>query len=412
MKKQLNRLINSFLFRKTILILLFLGMYNSMPAQEKKGDTKKVWYSLKDSVPAYKSKNLDSEILYYVKKDAELKLRPSYDKTWAEISPSRTTPKSYIPLEYLGYYLLGSRNYEVIVDSVIGKVLIKAPSNYRKEIPSDLTQTFYKGDVLKMHRAYENHYQVTYQDHIDDVPGGIFSFSGNIDKNALKPTDKEPNTYFEYSVITNHIRENYLKATAPDRVTHHFYKGIGIAIIALSACCFFFIHFSLIPRYLKNRSRSNALIGAIGHLGSIFLIYVIGSYLWALTNGFTALVLVVICLLLLLGAILLTSSRLESRCSKCGAYGPDVTFSGKTKDGTKWEYDYSTNRIKDCREESISLVVETVDTRTWTESQYQMYADNYKCTRCNHKWKIRKKGGLILSATQTRTETETRRINR
>ena len=68
-----------------------------------------------------------------------------------------------VPLEALFPYLSwepiweGARNYEVVLDSVVGTVEVVYSSWY-EGLPLSVSQTFYKGDVIRLNRAYPDYY--------------------------------------------------------------------------------------------------------------------------------------------------------------------------------------------------------------------------------------------------------------
>jgi len=389
-----------------VLISIFISI-NGM-AQERPWYNKQVWFTNQDSVPLYRSQNLNSNIVSYIKhKGTKIEVHLSLDNKWAEITPTKNRSRGYTPAGNVSYYFSGQRNYEFIVDSI---TITGSIASQYIDSTLNVSQTFYRGDVIMMTREYKDYYTIQYNSELMDNPEIQYNFFGKIPSNVLKPTTKEPTTYFNTDKKIEIIRQSHVKATKPAKIKHGIVTILMVIAIIISIIIFFYTNFILMKRYLYNKSRSNLNISTEITIISGLCMLVAGYCLWTLVNGFGAVVLVIICCLLFLGSMQLVSFKLEIRCDKCAAYLKDITYEGRTKDGTKWEYDQSHNRVKSERMEGDTLIKTTETVDQWLRHQYQMYALNYKCDLCGHKWKVRRKGELLFSEKETEEEIEEKRF--
>ncbi|WP_147625570.1 hypothetical protein [Gabonibacter massiliensis] len=380
---------------------------------------KRVWYAQQDSVPVYEDKKIGSRVVtYIVGKGRVIDLRLSYDSKWLIVPKRSGSPGGFIPVSVLGTYLEGVRNYEVVLDSVVGTVEVVYSSWY-EGLPLSVSQTFYKGDVIRLNRAYPDYYANYFSVSPADIS---YAFLGKIDKEALVPTEVGSTVKFTVpkemvKTIREHHKKYYKELTAAKKNVagtswdiRRIIIGIVLGfIIIVCIVGFYYLNVRVLRRYLFDRSKSNVSISGAMMIGSGVLMYIAGQCLWILADGFLAFLLVVICVLLFFAALYHTESRLQRRCAKCNIYN-DLSFLGMTKDGTKWEYDHQSDSVTTRYWEGDTLVEERVDRNQWFRRQYQIYAFNYKCRQCGHTWKVRYKGGLITSEKRTLEETEETRF--
>lgn len=384
---------------------------------------KKVWIARHDSIPVYRQEKIGSDTIQLICGGKGTEISPatlSYDQKWIIFPTGVGAPNGYISVSDLDYYLEGNRNYEVSADSVVGTLEVIYPASFQGR-PRSVSQTFYKGDVIKMNRAYPDHYAYQFQGFRQGDAGGRqdrlpLAFRGRIDKNALTPTQAQTTTFFTGSdSLMNAVQDEYDALHADERRAEKTGRVLFIVVSSLvvAGCLvgFVYLNVPLLRRYLFDRSKSNAVISATILIGSALLMYIAGSALWILTEGVLALVLAAVCVLLFFVAVRHAEYRLEGRCRKCANYS-GVNYVGKTKDGTKWEYDQQYDCIVEYRWEGDTLVEKRIDRNQWLRHRYQMYAFHYKCPECGHTWKVRYKGELVASQHRTEEETEETRYRR
>ena len=411
-----NKDLRLFVGRVILLAVCVLSLSAGV-AEAKTWYKKRVWYTLQDSVPIYERKDTSSNIVeYIVGKGIMIDQRLSPDGEWLIVLRRGRSPGGFIPVSILGTYLDGTRNYEVILDSVVGTVEATDGSRY-KGFPLSVSQTFYKGDVIRLNRVYPDYYANYFKVPSSDIS---YAFLGKIDKEALVPTEALATVKFNapkkmIKTVRDHFEKNYVDPNAPKKtavdITGIIVSMVLVLIAIACAVGFYYLNMRILRRYLFDRSKSNVFISGTMMIGSGLLMYIAGECLWILTDGFLAFVSVVVCILLFFAAVRHAEYRLEKRCSKCNTYD-DVSYTGMTKDGTKWEYDHQYDCIITQHWEGDTLVEERVDRNQWLRHQYQMYAFNYKCQNCGHTWKVRYKGELIASGHRTLEETEEKRFKR
>ena len=396
--------------------LLFCAVGETVQAQT--WYKEKIWIARRDSVPVYRKAKMGSDTLKFIpKKGMEISdYTLSYDQKWISFSTDVKGTKGHVPVSELDFCLVGTRQYKVVADSVVSTAEVVYPADYQGPALS-ASQTFYKGDVIRMNRAYPDYYVYQYQNTPADLPASRrFTFRAKIDKNAVAVTKSEPTAVFTATgELEQAVREDYLARTADARRERENDAVLHIVILSLVAVAasggFVYLNIPMLRRSLFDRSKSNVNISATVMIGSALLMYITGQCLWILTDGLLALALAAVCVLLFFAAVRRAEFFLEARCGKCGNY-ISVHYLGKTKDGVEWEYDHRHDQWVSYRKEGDTLVEEEVDRNQWLRHRYQMYAFHYKCDYCGHTWKARYKGELTASGHRTEEETTETRYRR
>ena len=162
---------------------------------------KKVWMTRHDSVPVYRQEKIGSDTIRLITKGKGAEINSttlSYDQKWIIVPQGLNGPNGYISVSDLDYYLEGPRNYEVLADSTVGTLEVIYPEYYQGR-PLSVSQTFHKGDVIKMNRAYPDHYVYQFRSFNQKVTADEdilpITFRGRIDKSALTPTEADATVF-------------------------------------------------------------------------------------------------------------------------------------------------------------------------------------------------------------------------
>ncbi len=376
----------------------YLRADKDVTAFEKPDESSFVAFTIPAPPPQYKNHNP-----LYVK---------LIENGWAEVSynvRANTYETGYVRISELPYFdeLQGNdqpyASFEVVADSVV-LTLSKLDNTY--------SHTYHRGEILPFNREYPDRYALYFSISTkgEGVPMSTDAYIETAKEN-VRPTSKP----YDENILEPLTRPVFDSLTAENdgvNLRTETFRWGSLALILIGAVVARFVCVRVRRSMLNNRASSNEALGTIFFIASGSLILNFTLFLSAYIEGWYVLLLWAAAIAYFFWIGIENRFKLDYRCPNCHQYAVHTNYEGVTKDGVKVEYEHRhINNRRITRDTPQVFEEEEENINIHEYKHYQLYAWNYHCTLCDHRWKSQFRGEYLGSDIRKKTRTTTETTN-